>query len=194
MKTIACLSALPEAGTTAFVTNLADSVAASGRKVLVVDANFRRSHLAAAMGVEPGVAGLGDLLRGRNTVSEVIRSAQGGVDIVTAGTSENRVFELFSTPAFDAFLRDASANYDLVVIDVPPMVVAGDALTIANRVDGTVLVVRAFQEQRGLVQRVVSQLGDVRAQLIGVVLNRPRNTAGGYLRKNYEAMAAYASK
>jgi hypothetical protein len=54
--------------------------------------------------------------------------------------------------------------------------------------------VRAFQEQRGLVQRIVNQLGDVRAQLVGVVLNRPRNTAGGYLRKNYEAMAAYAGK
>jgi polysaccharide biosynthesis transport protein len=194
LKTIACLSALPEAGTTAFVTNLADSVAASGRKVLVVDANFRRSHLAAAMGVEAGAAGLGDLLRGKNTASEVIRPAQGGVDIVTAGTSDNRVFELFSTQAFEEFLRDASAKYDLVLLDVPPVVVAGDALTIANRVDGTVLVVRAFQEQRGLVQRIVNQLGDVRAQLVGVVLNRPRNTAGGYLRKNYEAMAAYAGK
>ena len=121
-------------------------------------------------------------------------SAQGGVDIVTAGTSDNRVFELFSTQAFEEFLRDASAKYDLVLLDVPPVVVAGDALTIANRVDGTVLVVRAFQEQRGLVQRIVNQLGDVRAQLVGVVLNRPRNTAGGYLRKNYEAMAAYAGK
>jgi len=194
IKSIACLSALPEAGTTAFVTNLADSVAASGRKVLVIDANFRRSHLAAAMGVDPASAGLGDLLRGRSTTSEVIRSAEGGVDIVTAGSGENRVFELFSTPAFEAFLREVTERYDLVILDVPPVVVAGDALTIANRVDGTILIVRAFQEQRGLVQRVVSQLGDVRAQFVGAVLNRPRNTAGGYLRKNYEAMAAYSGK
>ena len=194
IKTIACVSALPGAGTTAFVSNLADSVAASGRKVLVVDANFRRSHLAAAMGVDAGSKGLGDLLRGSCGMSDVVRPAQGGVDIVTAGTSENRVFELFSTPAFDEFLRSAATQYDLVVLDVPPVVVAGDALTIANRVDGTIIVVRAFQEQRGLVQRIVGQLGEVRAQFIGAVLNRPRNTAGGYLRKNYEAMAGYAGK
>jgi Mrp family chromosome partitioning ATPase len=74
------------------------------------------------------------------------------------------------------------------------VVVAGDALAVANKVDGTILVVRAFQEQRGLVARLVNQLGDVRGQFIGAVLNRPINTAGGYLRKNYEAMSGYAGK
>ena len=58
----------------------------------------------------------------------------------------------------------------------------------------TELAVRSFQEQRGLVARLVAQLGDVHGHLIGAVLNRPKNTAGGYLRKNYEAMAGYAGK
>jgi Mrp family chromosome partitioning ATPase len=87
-----------------------------------------------------------------------------------------------------------SARYDIVLFDVPPVVVAGDALAVANKVDGSILVVRAFQEQRGLVARLVGQLTEVRAQFLGAVLNRPTNTAGGYLRKNYEAMAAYAGK
>ncbi|MFZ4749633.1 MAG: GumC family protein [Phycisphaerales bacterium] len=194
IKTVGCLSGLPEAGTTSFITNLADSMAASGRKVLVVDANFRRSHLAAAMGTEPDARGLGDVLRGTIAAGDVIRPAGGDVDIVPAGTPESRVFELLNTPALDAFFQAVSAQYDIVLVDLPPVVVAGDALAVANKVDGTVLVVRAFQEQRGLVSRVVSQLGDVRGQFIGAVLNRPINTAGGYLRKNYEAMAGYAGK
>ena len=194
VKTIACLSGLPEAGTTSVVTNLADSMAASGRKVLVVDANFRRSHLAAAMGTEPDARGLGDVLRGVASTADVIRPAGGDVDIVSAGTPENRVFELLNTPRFDEFIQSVSGRYDIVLFDVPPVVVAGDALAVANKVDGTILVVRAFQEQRGLVSRLVGQLTEVRAQFLGAVLNRPTNTAGGYLRKNYEAMAAYAGK
>jgi Mrp family chromosome partitioning ATPase len=91
-------------------------------------------------------------------------------------------------------LAEAAGRYDMILVDVPPVVVASDALTIANKVDGTIVVVRAYQEQRGLVARIVNQLGDVRSQIVGVVLNRPRNTAGGYLRKNYEAMASYSTK
>jgi Mrp family chromosome partitioning ATPase len=162
--------------------------------VLVIDANFRRSHLAAAMGTEPDAKGLGDVLRGNAIAADVIRPAGGDVDIIAAGSVENRIFELLATPKFDTLLAELSPLYDFVIIDVPPIVVAGDALAVANKVDGTIMVVRAFQEQRGLVGRIASQLHDCRAQLIGVVLNRPRNTAGGYLRKNYEAMAGYSAK
>lgn len=192
VRTLACMSGLPSAGTTTFVTNLADSVAAGGRRVLVIDANFRRSRLAAAMGTEPDAVGLGDVLRGSVAFADAVRPAGGDVDILAAGTPDNRVFELLTTPRMDEVLAAASAAYDLVLLDLPPAVVAGDAIAIANKVDGTLLIVRAFQEQRGLVARLAGQLHDVRGQLIGVVLNRPRNTAGGYLRKNYAAMAAYA--
>ncbi|MCE2883310.1 MAG: hypothetical protein LW806_00215 [Planctomycetaceae bacterium] len=194
IRSIACMSGLPEAGTTSFVSNLADSLAAGGLKVLVVDANFRRSRLASAMGTEPDAVGLGDVLRGQVSFGDAIRPAGGDVDILSAGTPDSRVFEMLPTPKFDAMIAEASGRYDIVLVDVPPVVVASDALTIANKVDGTIVIVRAFQEQRGLVARMVSQLGDVRSQIVGVVLNRPRNTAGGYLRKNYEAMASYSTK
>jgi hypothetical protein len=49
-----------------------------------------------------------------------------------------------------------------------------------------------MQEQRGLVLRIANQLSDVRGRCLGVVLNRPQGTSGGYLRKNYEVMAGYS--
>ncbi len=67
-----------------------------------------------------------------------------------------------------------------MLIDTPPAIVAGDAIVLAGKVDATFLVVRAFQEQRGLVARLVSQLRDMPSQFLGIILNRPRNTAGGY--------------
>lgn len=193
-KTIGFLSGLPEAGTTTFVSNAADSLAAGGRKVLVIDANFRRSHLAAAMGTEPDAKGLGDVLHGNIALADAIRPAGGDVDILSAGTVENRIFELLSGPKFDTVLADSAQRYDFVLVDLPPAVVAGDAFAVANKLDATVLVVRAMQEQRGLVARLLNQLSDVRGKCLGVVLNRPKNTAGGYLRKNYEVMATYSAK
>ena len=192
-KILGFVSGLPEAGTTSFLTNVAESLAASGRKVLVIDANFRRSSLAAAMGVEPDAKGLGDILCEQANVVEVVRRA-GDVDVLPAGTPSHRIFERLAGGRMDALLAEVAPKYDFVLLDLPPIVVAGDALALANRIDATVLVVRAMQEQRGLVSRVVAQLNDVRGRCIGVVLNRQQNTSGGYLRKNYAAMAGYAEK
>lgn len=194
VKTIGFLSGLPEAGTTTFVSNAADSLAAGGRKVLVVDANFRRSHLAAAMGIEPDSKGLGDVLQGSISFADAIRPAGGDIDVLSAGTPASRIFELLSSSKLEATLAEAAQRYDFVLVDLPPAVVAGDAFAVANKVDATVLVVRAMQEQRGLVARLINQLSDVRGKCLGVVLNRPKNTAGGYLRKNYEVMATYSAK
>jgi hypothetical protein len=55
-----------------------------------------------------------------------------------------------------------------------------------------VLVIRAHLEQRGLVARLVSRLSESQSELLVIVLNRPRNTAGGYFKRNYATMAAYA--
>ena len=112
--------------------------------------------------------------------------------MITAGTPSERVFERLSSAAIDPLLAEAAQRYDFVLIDLPPAVVAGDAITIANKVDATVLIVRAMQEQRGLVLRIANQLSDVRGRCLGVVLNRPQGTSGGYLRKNYEVMAGYS--
>jgi hypothetical protein len=70
--------------------------------------------------------------------------------------------------------------------------VAGEALVLANKVDVALVVACAWKDQRGLVMKLAGQILDSRAQFLGVILNRMRMTAGGYLRKNAEAMADYA--
>jgi hypothetical protein len=56
------------------------------------------------------------------------------------------------------------------------------------------MIVRAFQEQRGLVARLMNQLVDARCEMLGMILNRPRGTAGGYFKKNFDAIASYADE
>lgn len=192
-QTLLILGGLPEAGTTSVITNLAATAMATGRTVVVVDANFRRPRLAQAMGVSGDGPGLGDLLVEANTLKDTIINTEYGIDVIPAGTAANRVFERLSNGQVDSILAELRNQYDVIFIDAPPAVVAGDAMVLANKVDAAVLVVRAYREQRGLIARLVHQLNDAQCELLGVVLNRPRGTAGGYFKKNYAVMAGYGS-
>ena len=193
-RSVLVFGGMPGAGTTSILTNLAESMAWSGKRVLLVDANFRRPGLAVALGTDPNAPGLGEVLGGKATPESVIQVLADRVHFVNAGAPEHRVYERLATPLADDALSHLREAYDIILIDAPPAVVAGDALVLAARVDATVLVVRAFQEQRGLVARLVAQLHDSPSALLGIILNRPRSSAGGYFRKNFEAMASYAGK
>jgi len=194
-QSILVVGGLPGSGSTTVVSNLAAFIAAGGKRVLAIDANFRRPALAAAMGSSKTEGqGLGDVLAGAAKPADVIVHCGTGIDVMLAGTPSHRVFERLSNGQFEVVMADVRARYDYVIVDAPPAVVAGDAMVLANKVDAAVLVVRAAQEQRGLVARLISQFGDAQCELLGVILNRPRWTAGGYFKKNFATMAAYATK
>jgi len=193
-QTIVLMSGLPGAGTTTAAANLAAGYAAAGRSILLVDANFRRPRLAQVMGLEPNGPGLGDLLAGDVSLDEVVAETEYGVSVITAGTPASRVIERLNTDRFNSILAELRGRWGMVIFDAPPAVVAGDAMVLANRLDAAVLIIRANQEHRGLVARLVKQLADTQCELLGILLNRPRGTAGGYFKKNFATMAAYASK
>ena len=117
-----------------------------------------------------------------------------GVDLLPVGAPAARVLERLNTSRLDEVLAWARERYEIVVIDAPPSIVASESLILANKVDAAIVVARAWQDQRGLIQKLCGQLLDSRCQLLGLVLNRMRMTAGGYLRKNAEAMADYAER
>jgi Mrp family chromosome partitioning ATPase len=142
------------------------------------------------MGVSPDGLGLADVLSGSAKVQDVINDAD-GIGVITAGTPANRVSDRLSNGIMDSMLAELRGKYDLILFDVPPAVVSGDAMIIANKVDAAVMVVRANQEHRGLVARLMHRLADSRCELLGLLLNRPRGLAGGYLKKNYATMAEY---
>ena len=191
-RTLLLVGCLPGAGTTTVATNLALTAAAAGKSVLVVDANFRRPRLAEAMGVANDGPGFGDLLVNAASLDDAIVESEDGIGVIPAGTPTNRVFERLNNHRLDRLMAELRGRYDLTIFDVPPAVVAGESMVLANEVDATMLVVRAHQEKRGLVARLINQLGDARCQLMGVLLNRPRGTAGGYFKKNFATMAEYA--
>ncbi len=189
-RTLAIVSGLPDAGTTTLITNLASSAAATGRRVLVVGANFRRSRLAEVFGADPHARGLSDVLAGHASTSGVIQHGTGGVSVLSSGTTPT--IELLSKGSLARVFAELKSAYDMIIIDTPPAVVAAETMEIVDNSDATLLCVRAFRDQRGLVSRLVGQILAHRSALLGIVLNRPQQTAGGYYKRNFEVMAKYA--
>jgi Mrp family chromosome partitioning ATPase/uncharacterized protein involved in exopolysaccharide biosynthesis len=189
-RTIAVVAAHPEAGTTTLVSNLAQSAASAGRRVAVLDANFRRPRLAQVFGLDADLPGLGNMLKGEDVTPQVVD----GVAVFPSGPPSSRVMEMLSGEKMANVIAKLREQYDLVLIDLPPSLVAGESLVITHWSDASMLVVRALQDQRGLVGKMVGQLLDTRAALIGCVLMRPAHTAGGYFKKNAEMMADYAQE
>ena len=188
---VGVFSAMPESGVTSVITNLASSATATGKRVLVIDSNFRRPGVAKAFGVGEDCQGLGDVLSGRASFDSVVQKSAFGIDIIHAGQS--RVIELFDTMKLTETFNTARERYDLILVDTAPAAIAAEAIVVANRLDASILVVRAMRDQRGLVTRLVGQLNAQKGRFMGAILNRPQQTAGGYYRKNAQLMAEYVT-
>lgn len=193
-KSLVVMSGMPGSGATSVTINLAFAAAAAEQRVLIIDANFRRPGIHRALGLAEA-PGLGDILAGSGTLAAATQKTDNPrISVLPAGSAATRVFERLGTPALAQLLQEASAGYDLVLIDVAPTMVAGDGISIANRCDASMLVVRAFGEKRGMVARLRNDLSEARAEFLGVLVNAVRSSAGGYFKSNILATHTYQNE
>jgi len=191
-QTLLLLAAAPEAGTTTVIGNLALSAAAAGLKVVVVDCNFRRPAVASMFDLDDASSGVADLLTGSVDVETVTHETESGVNVISAGTPANRLYQRLGSERMKSVFAQLRSTFDLVLIDAPPSIVAGDAILLANLVDAITVVVRSDRDERGLIARELRELTESRGDMLGVTLNAAKGTTGGYFRKNYLAMMNYA--
>ena len=191
LKSVLFVAGMPGSGSTSMVSNLAVNAASIDLKVLVIDANMRRPTLHQIFGEDEG-PGLSDVLKGSTELRTAIRATSvANLSLLSAGTNREHAYERFNTPSMHDLLTSAGEQYDVVLIDSPPAIVAGDALSLTTQADSVVLVVRAYGEKRGLVARLRSQLSDSRASFLGVVVNAVKSSAGGYFKQNFQAAVDY---
>lgn len=190
-RSLLVVAGMPGSGASSIISNLALVCAAADQRVLVIDANLRRprQHVITGTNEAPGLA---DVLGGTHILDNVIqRSADGRFDVLSAGSPDQRIFERLATGAMQSVLADAYEDYDLLLIDVAPAVVAGDAFELANCVDSTLLVTMAYAEKRGMVARLRNELEESRGEFLGVIINGVRSSAGGYFKRNMRATHQY---
>jgi capsular exopolysaccharide synthesis family protein len=164
-------SAGPREGKTTTSVNLGITMAASGKRVALVDADLRRPSLHHAFGL-PNERGLTDLILGTARVEDcALATPQEGLFVIPSGPRPPNPAELLGSDRVQDILEALDESYDIVIIDTPPVVAVTDAVVLSQRVDGVILVVKSFKVSKDLVAQAKQQLLDVDANLIGVILN-----------------------
>jgi capsular exopolysaccharide synthesis family protein len=196
-KTMLVTSLQQQDGKTSVSTNCAISLAQLGMgDVLLVDADLRHPNLHGILGV-PQTPGLSDLLVGGVGLMEVVRPTRiPGLFVISAGSTPSNPSELLYSPRVTQALAALGERFAHIVIDSPPLLGVSDALVLAPRVEGVILVLRHGHAGRDAAQRAMQMLGSVRARILGVVLNHAdaRSTAAGYQYYHHEPFPSGASK
>lgn len=171
IKVIQLTSPVPGDGKSTIAANLAVSMAQSGKKVALVDADFRRPRIAKLFGItDPN--GVAPYLTGSIPLEQaIIPSSVENLSLLPSGIKPPNPAELLTSDRFDELLQILRGSYDYVIIDSPPLLAVSDPATIAARVDGVVLNIRLRRNLKPIAQRAVSMLQGVDARLLGVVVN-----------------------
>jgi capsular exopolysaccharide synthesis family protein len=169
-RVFAITSSGPGEGKTTLAVLLARSLARCGKRVLLVDADLRHARLDRVFGI-PVAPGLSGLLGGRAKDETAISAdVAKNLHVIPAGDCAGMDdFELLANGAFTAGLKRWRDQFDVVLIDSPPVLPVADACILARQTDGTILVVREKRSRRTEVIAAVTSLGAAGARIIGTV-------------------------
>lgn len=182
---IALSGPAPEIGKSFITVNLATILAQSGKRVLVIDGDMRRGYLHKYFNaeVQPGLA---ELLNHQNSYADVVQnSTVKNLFFVTRGKSPVNPSELLSTDQFKAFLDQASAHFDHIIIDTPPVLAVTDGIIIAQYAGVNLLVARHAKTQIKELEITVNRFEQANVKVNGVILNDVQKGAAGSYGYNY---------
>ncbi len=187
-------------GKTTVAVNMASTLLAEDKTVLLIDANFRRPTTtrlfphAKTNGspVEFSDYGLSNYLMGQCAdESQVIRpSGIENLSVIDSGPLPANPTELFTTARMKSLLENCKEQFDYVIIDGPATLVS-DSKALAAQADGTILVFNATATHRGAGTRILRELREVHANIIGTVLMGVKTRKGGYFREYYRSYQEY---
>ena len=192
-KSLLVVPAMPGSGSTTVASNVAEALAAAENRVILIDANMRRPRVHEVFGLPTG-PGVGEMLAGASLADVAQKTGNPNLRVITSGAPSERQLEALATGGIAKLINQAAAEADFVIIDVAPATVSGDAQALAQVVDSSMLVARAFGETRGQIGRLSRELDEQPARYLGVLVNAARSATGGYLRGNLRAGHSYTAK
>jgi succinoglycan biosynthesis transport protein ExoP len=179
-------SAGPGDGKTTVASNLAIAMAEIGRRVLLIDADLRRPRMHDLFKL-PNDCGLSDLLKEHgfsgSTADGLIQETQiPGLHLLPSGPPTQAAANLLYSPNLVDLLAKCKEEYDIVIIDTPPMLQMTDARVIGRLADGVILVARAEQTTRDAIMAASQRFAEDRVRVLGTVLNdwNPKSASNGY--------------
>lgn len=179
-------SSEPSEGKSTVSNNMAVTWADQGSKVVLVDADMRRPTVHKSFNVS-NRAGLTNYLSGHLTLDDIIQpTIVENLSVITSGPVPPNPAELLDSERFKTLMRQLQAEYDLVVLDSPPVNTVTDSQLLAAQVDGTILVVPQGIADKNGVRRAKQLLETVHANILGAIMNRVTATKSeGYYGGSY---------
>ena len=192
IQVVAITSCHENEGKTTVALNLAQSLADLGKKVLVIDADMRKSVLAGRHTNVKNPAGLSEVMTGMAKLADCVYGTQyKHMHIIFSGQYPPNPVELLSGRYFKAMLAETRKVYDYVLIDTPPLGLVIDAAVVSPNCDGVILVMADKTVQFKQAKEVVEQLRKSGSKILGVVRNNVAAKRKGYANNYY---AAYQKK
>jgi capsular exopolysaccharide synthesis family protein len=175
LKVVLITSALAGEGKTSSAAHLGASLSRAGRRTLLIDADLRKPNLNRLFDV-PRSPGLSELLRGQNTIDEVIRpTAVSGLALITAGQGNDEAIHALASEGVSEIFGQLRKQFDFVVIDCAPILPVPDALTLARHADAAILTVLRDVSRLPTVYEAYQRLSSVDLHVLGAVLNGARD-------------------
>ncbi|MEM7341622.1 MAG: polysaccharide biosynthesis tyrosine autokinase [Actinomycetota bacterium] len=157
---------------TSVAANLAVNAARAGRRTLVVGADMRNAQLGRHLGLPAVSSGLSDVILDGALLSEAIQGVDGfdDLDLLGSGTNVDQPTDVLQNEAFGRLMSAVQADFDLVVVEAPPIMKVADAVDAAGFCDGVVLVAEQGRDSRQAIADSVDQLRAVGSEVVGIVV------------------------
>lgn len=180
-KSVVLTSCYPNEGKSDVTFQLAVEIGKMGKRILLIDADIRKSNYLKRYSVKQKVKGLSEYLSGQATKDEIIYSTNfRGVDLIFAGPYAPNPSELLEQEAFTKLLHEQRELYDYVLVDTPPVISMSDASIVAKQCDGAILVIESEAVSRRVAAKAKEQLELSGCKLLGAVLNKVDMKSSGY--------------
>jgi capsular exopolysaccharide synthesis family protein len=193
LQSLVLTSAAPSEGKTTIAAHLAIANADRGKKTLLVDGDLRRPSLHTKFGLNPHM-GFSDVLTGEQLWQDVVVPIEGrpNLSLLPSGPGSHRAADLIG-PRLSHLLDEFAKEFDLVILDSPPLLGFAECLQMATAADGVLIISRAAETKRRAVAEVISVLTRLRSNIVGVVLNQvSKNTSSdGYSYYGYYRYGNY---
>ena len=186
IKSITVTSSGPAEGKSTTIANLAVVFAQQGKKVLLIDADMRKPTVHYTLQL-PNTIGLTNILTKQVSLKDAVRETDvEGLFAVTSGPIPPNPAELLGSASMEQLIAEITDLFDLVLFDTPPLLVVTDAQILADKTDGTILVVSSGRTDREEAKKAKALVESTKGKLLGAILNNKKQDKSTHYYYYYE--------